>query len=283
MAAGRGRGQRLPAERDRHPQARASRCGWRSGPAAPASATTRRATRRTASTRCAAYALKMADRPRPRAGRTWCCSSATRCTPTRPPRRCRSSSAAAARHRASRRARSSRTSRSTPTSTELAWSDPLNRWLLSTLPSAMIFDDHDVRDDWNTSYAWKQEIEQTDWWHERIVVRAGVLLGLPAPRQPVARTSATKDDAVAAGRAARTGDGRARPHRRRSTTWPSGSTSSPRRYRWSYARDFGDVPAGGRRLPGRPGARAGPPRRCSTTGELALARRAAARRRATTC
>jgi hypothetical protein len=51
----------------------------------------------------------------------------------------------------------------------LAWSDPLNRWLLSTLPSSMIFDDHDVRDDWNTSYPWRQEIEQTSWWHERIV------------------------------------------------------------------------------------------------------------------
>ncbi len=38
----------------------------------------------------------------------------------------------------------------------LAWSDPANRWLLSTLPSAMIFDDHDVRDDWNTSYAWRR-------------------------------------------------------------------------------------------------------------------------------
>ena len=51
----------------------------------------------------------------------------------------------------------------------LAWSDPLNRWLLSTLPSLMIFDDHDVRDDWNTSYAWQQEIRKTSWWHERIV------------------------------------------------------------------------------------------------------------------
>ena len=51
----------------------------------------------------------------------------------------------------------------------LAWSDPANRWLLSTLPSTMIFDDHDVRDDWNTSYAWKQEMEQTEWWHGRIV------------------------------------------------------------------------------------------------------------------
>jgi len=51
----------------------------------------------------------------------------------------------------------------------LAWSDPANRWLLSTLPSTMIFDDHDVRDDWNTSYAWRTEIEQTEWWQGRIV------------------------------------------------------------------------------------------------------------------
>ena len=51
----------------------------------------------------------------------------------------------------------------------LAWNDPLNRWLLSTLPSLMIFDDHDVRDDWNTSYSWQQDIRQTSWWHERIV------------------------------------------------------------------------------------------------------------------
>ena len=52
---------------------------------------------------------------------------------------------------------------------KLAWSDPANRWLLSTLPSLMIFDDHDIRDDWNTSQAWKEEMEQTSWWHGRIV------------------------------------------------------------------------------------------------------------------
>ncbi|MFC8502333.1 alkaline phosphatase D family protein [Pedococcus sp. NPDC057267] len=51
----------------------------------------------------------------------------------------------------------------------LAWSDPLNRWLLSTLPSAMIFDDHDIRDDWNTSLSWHREINATPWWHDRIV------------------------------------------------------------------------------------------------------------------
>ena len=51
----------------------------------------------------------------------------------------------------------------------LAWSDPLNRWLLSTLPSAMIFDDHDIRDDWNTSLSWHREINAKPWWHDRIV------------------------------------------------------------------------------------------------------------------
>ncbi|HET6562352.1 MAG TPA: alkaline phosphatase D family protein [Marmoricola sp.] len=51
----------------------------------------------------------------------------------------------------------------------LAWSDPANRWLLSTLPSAMIFDDHDIRDDWNTSAQWRREMEATSWWHGRIV------------------------------------------------------------------------------------------------------------------
>ncbi|PVE18512.1 alkaline phosphatase D family protein [Arthrobacter sp. Bz4] len=51
----------------------------------------------------------------------------------------------------------------------LAWSDDANRWLLSTLPSAMIFDDHDIRDDWNTSLAWKHAMEATSWWQGRIV------------------------------------------------------------------------------------------------------------------
>ncbi len=51
----------------------------------------------------------------------------------------------------------------------LAWSDSVNRWLLSTLPSAMIFDDHDIRDDWNTSARWRAEIVRQPWWHDRIV------------------------------------------------------------------------------------------------------------------
>lgn len=51
----------------------------------------------------------------------------------------------------------------------LAWSDEANRWLLSTVPTAMIFDDHDIRDDWNTSLSWKRKMEATSWWHARIV------------------------------------------------------------------------------------------------------------------
>ncbi len=51
----------------------------------------------------------------------------------------------------------------------LAWTDEVVRWVLSTLPSAMIFDDHDIRDDWNTSWSWRQQIRRTSWWQERIV------------------------------------------------------------------------------------------------------------------
>jgi hypothetical protein len=50
-----------------------------------------------------------------------------------------------------------------------AWSDPAVRWLLSTVPSAMIFDDHDVHDDWNTSRDWVRAMRAKDWWDERIV------------------------------------------------------------------------------------------------------------------
>ncbi|MBA2506417.1 MAG: alkaline phosphatase family protein [Thermoleophilaceae bacterium] len=50
-----------------------------------------------------------------------------------------------------------------------SWSHPVTRWLLSTLPSAMIFDDHDVRDDWNISIDWLEEMRATTWWNDRVV------------------------------------------------------------------------------------------------------------------
>ena len=50
-----------------------------------------------------------------------------------------------------------------------SWSDPALRWLLSTVSSAMIFDDHDVHDDWNTSEAWVAKMRAKPWWEERIL------------------------------------------------------------------------------------------------------------------
>ena len=48
------------------------------------------------------------------------------------------------------------------------WSEEEVRWLLSTVPTAMIFDDHDVRDDWNTSAAWRSWMTAQPWWPARI-------------------------------------------------------------------------------------------------------------------
>ncbi len=50
-----------------------------------------------------------------------------------------------------------------------SWSDPDIRWLLSTVPSTMIFDDHDVHDDWNISESWVADIRTLPWWEERII------------------------------------------------------------------------------------------------------------------
>ncbi|MDQ4033040.1 MAG: alkaline phosphatase family protein [Actinomycetota bacterium] len=49
-----------------------------------------------------------------------------------------------------------------------SWSGPEIRWLMSTVPTAMIFDDHDVRDDWNTSSAWRDWVTAQPWWRKRI-------------------------------------------------------------------------------------------------------------------
>ena len=48
------------------------------------------------------------------------------------------------------------------------WGDPVIRWLLSTVPVAALFDDHDVHDDWNTSQAWVDEMRAKPWWEEHI-------------------------------------------------------------------------------------------------------------------
>jgi hypothetical protein len=49
-----------------------------------------------------------------------------------------------------------------------SWGPEAIRWLLSTISTAMIFDDHDVHDDWNTSAAWVEQMRAQPWWGERI-------------------------------------------------------------------------------------------------------------------
>ena len=121
---------------------------------------------------------------------------------------------------------------------ELAWSDGANRWLLSTLPSAMIFDDHDIRDDWNASLDWKRRMEATSWWHGRIV--AGLAsywvyqhLGNLSPR-------ARADDEIWRRIVGHDGAGEL------DLTdvldeFAERCDADPDGYRWSYRRDFDDV------------------------------------------
>jgi phosphodiesterase/alkaline phosphatase D-like protein len=119
----------------------------------------------------------------------------------------------------------------------LAWSDPVNRWLLATLPTAMIFDDHDIRDDWNTSREWKEAMEATDWWQERIVAGLSSYwvyqhLGNLAPadraedeiwRQIAAHDGPEEYDASAV-----------------LDAFAERADQEPDSYRWSYARRYGD-------------------------------------------
>ncbi|NEE04597.1 alkaline phosphatase D family protein [Phytoactinopolyspora halotolerans] len=49
-----------------------------------------------------------------------------------------------------------------------AWSDPAVRWLLSTVPTLMIFDDHEIIDNWNTSEQWLAEHQAQPWWRQRL-------------------------------------------------------------------------------------------------------------------
>ncbi|MCB0998435.1 MAG: hypothetical protein KDB40_03995 [Acidimicrobiales bacterium] len=50
-----------------------------------------------------------------------------------------------------------------------SWTPEIERWLLSTVPSAMIFDDHDMIDDWNISASWVSDIRATSWWPDHVV------------------------------------------------------------------------------------------------------------------
>ncbi|MGW4013699.1 alkaline phosphatase D family protein [Streptomyces sp. NPDC004763] len=112
-----------------------------------------------------------------------------------------------------------------------SWLDPEVRWLLSTVPSCMIFDDHDVVDDWNTSAAWLADMRATDWWQERLL--SGLMsywvyqqLGNLSPDELAA------DPLYAAVR--ETPDGTAALR-----AFAARADADPTSVRWSYRRDFG--------------------------------------------
>jgi hypothetical protein len=41
--------------------------------------------------------------------------------------------------------------------------------MFSVVPSAMVFDDHDMIDDWNISASWVRHIRKRDWWREHVI------------------------------------------------------------------------------------------------------------------
>ncbi|TXS45006.1 alkaline phosphatase family protein [Streptomyces sp. uw30] len=114
-----------------------------------------------------------------------------------------------------------------------SWLDPEVRWLLSTVPSCMIFDDHDVIDDWNTSAAWLADMRATPWWRERLL--SGLMsywvhqhLGNLSPAELAA------DPLYAAVRETPDGTDELR-------SFASKADADPASVRWSYRRDFGRV------------------------------------------
>ncbi|MET0234808.1 MAG: alkaline phosphatase D family protein [Kibdelosporangium sp.] len=118
-----------------------------------------------------------------------------------------------------------------------AWSTRWNRWLMSTVPTSMIFDDHDVIDDWNTSQTWREQMERTDWWAERetaALVSYWIYqhIGNLAPADLAADPTYNKvieaqGDAI----------GVLRTYAQKAIEEVDGRKTS----RWSYRRDFGRV------------------------------------------
>ena len=119
-----------------------------------------------------------------------------------------------------------------------SWTDPEIRWLLSVVPTAMIFDDHDVRDDWNTSATWRAQMQEKPWWRDRIRSamasywvyqhlgnlvrgRAGRRPGLPEDRR------ARRGRVAAAGRAGRPRRRRGRRRQGRAVQLPLGPRAQP--------------------------------------------------------
>jgi phosphodiesterase/alkaline phosphatase D-like protein len=115
----------------------------------------------------------------------------------------------------------------------VSWGDPPIRWLLSTVPSAMIFDDHDVIDDWNTSHHWVQRIRAQGWWDERIE-GAFVSYWIYQHLGNLPPEALEADDIYAAVRAADDGEAVLREF-----AWRADRTVNSTQ--WSFCRDLGSA------------------------------------------
>jgi phosphodiesterase/alkaline phosphatase D-like protein len=122
----------------------------------------------------------------------------------------------------------------------VAWGEPWVRWVLSCLPTMMIFDDHDVRDDWNTSWQWRRQMEATSWWHGRIVAA----LASYWVYQHLGNLSVQEraQDEIWLEVVRRWEEGEVEPDLTDVLdAFAERVDQQPRTYRWSYARDFGDA------------------------------------------
>ena len=141
-----------------------------------------------------------------------------------------------------------------------SWRDPEVRWLLSTVPSVMIFDDHEIIDDWNTSASWRADMAAQPWWRERIA--AGLAsywvyqhLGNLSPDElaadPLYQKVTAADDATDAA-------ARVRALGRQAES----AENTDRPYQWSFAARPRPDPAGHAGQPLQPGARPRAAGRC---------------------
>ena len=113
-----------------------------------------------------------------------------------------------------------------------SWSDPDIRWLLATVPSVMIFDDHDVNDDWNISASWVSEMREEPWWDARIT-GAFMSYWLYQHLGNLSPPELAEEELFQLVRADSDAGPRLREAARR---WDRESAHS----RWAYYRDFGD-------------------------------------------
>jgi len=118
-----------------------------------------------------------------------------------------------------------------------SWTDPQVRWLLSTIPSSMIFDDHDVRDDWNTSQSWRLDMQAKGWWQERII---GALSSYWV-YQHLGNLSPSELAGDELYQNVRSAAGDVEPLLREYAEAADREADGAKGARWSYRRDFGSV------------------------------------------